>query len=101
MKLNYMWERFTSTKRDESGGSGIKNVTQGEKLGICSQNPYVIALTENLFFLSRLTKLQQTGTVNDYITAFEKLAIKIGGLGDDFYLECFICGLKEAIQAHV
>ena len=52
-------------------------------------------------FLGRLTKLRQIGTINDYITAFEKLAFHTVGLGDEFYLECFISGPKDAIQAHV
>lgn len=52
-------------------------------------------------FLGRLTKLLWTSTVKDYVAAFETLSIRTDGLGDDFYLECFINGLKEAIQAHV
>ena len=52
-------------------------------------------------FLGRLTKLRQTGTVDEYITAFEALAFRTGGLQDEFYTECFVSGLKEAIQAHV
>jgi hypothetical protein len=32
---------------------------------------------------------------------FEQLAIRTEGLFDEFYLECFISGLKEAIKAHV
>eukprot|EP00253_Pinus_taeda_P018379 PITA_18379 len=52
-------------------------------------------------FLGRLTKLCQTGTVNEYITAFEALAFRTGGLHDQSYLECFVNGLKEGIQAHV
>lgn len=52
-------------------------------------------------FLGRLTKLWKTGTIKDYIAAFEKLAIRTDGLGDEFYLECFINGLKESIQAHI
>eukprot|EP00253_Pinus_taeda_P016779 PITA_16779 len=40
-------------------------------------------------FLGRLTKLQQTSTVNEYITAFEALAFRTGGLHDEFYMECF------------
>jgi len=35
------------------------------------------------------------------MVAFETLAFRTEGLGDEFYLECFISGLKEAIQAHV
>lgn len=52
-------------------------------------------------FLGRLTKLRQTGTVQEYIKAFEALAFRIGGLADEFDLECFISGLKDAIQAHI
>jgi hypothetical protein len=33
--------------------------------------------------------------------AFEQLAIYTEGLSDEFYLECFISGIKEAIKAHV
>jgi len=39
--------------------------------------------------------------VNEYIVAFEALAFCTGGLQDEFYTECFVSGLKEAIQAHV
>jgi len=48
-----------------------------------------------------ITKLWQTRIVNKYITAFEALAFRTRGLHDQFYLECFVSGLKEAIQAHV
>eukprot|EP00253_Pinus_taeda_P024423 PITA_24423 len=52
-------------------------------------------------FLGRLTKLRQTGTVDEYITTFKALAFRTRGLSDVFYMECFISGLKEAIKAHV
>eukprot|EP00253_Pinus_taeda_P011630 PITA_11630 len=52
-------------------------------------------------FLGRLTKLRQTGTVDEYITTFEALAFRTWGLSDVFYTECFINGLKEAIKAQV
>jgi hypothetical protein len=52
-------------------------------------------------FLGKLMKLHQTGSVSDFITMFEQLAIRTEGLSDEFYLECFISGLKEAIWAHV
>ena len=51
--------------------------------------------------MGRLTKLRQTGTVDEYITAFEALAFRTWGLSDVFYTECFISGLKEAIKAQV
>eukprot|EP00253_Pinus_taeda_P029980 PITA_29980 len=50
-------------------------------------------------YLGRLTKLRQTGTVEEYINAFESLAFRTKGLTDEFYMECFINGLKEAIRA--
>ena len=52
-------------------------------------------------FLGRLTKLRHTGTVEEYITAFESLVFRTWGLLDAFYTECFISGLKEAIRAQV
>eukprot|EP00253_Pinus_taeda_P028301 PITA_28301 len=52
-------------------------------------------------YLDRLTKLRQTGTVEEYINAFESLAFCTKGLTDDFYTECFISSLKEAIRAQV
>ena len=52
-------------------------------------------------FLGRLTKLRQTGTVDEYIIAFEALAFRTWGLTDVFYTECFISSLKEAIKAQV
>lgn len=39
--------------------------------------------------------------MQEYIKAFEALAFCTGGLADEFYLECFISGLKDTIQAHV
>jgi hypothetical protein len=48
-----------------------------------------------------LTKLKQSGTVEDYITTFEQLAFHTKGMLDTFFHECFISGLKEDIHAHV
>eukprot|EP00253_Pinus_taeda_P002438 PITA_02438 len=39
--------------------------------------------------------------LNEYITAFEALAFRTQHLSDEFYTECFISGLKEAIKAQV
>jgi hypothetical protein len=52
-------------------------------------------------FLGQLNKQQQTGPVTDFISVFEKLAIGTKGLVNEFYLECFLSGLKDAFQAHV
>jgi hypothetical protein len=51
--------------------------------------------------LGRLTKLKQSGTVEDFIATFECLAFRTEGMTDAFFRECFISGLKEEIRAHV
>jgi hypothetical protein len=51
--------------------------------------------------LGRLTKLKQSGTVEDFIAAFEHLDFRTEGMIDAFFQECFISGLKEEIWAHV
>jgi hypothetical protein len=51
--------------------------------------------------LGRLTKLKQSGIVEDFIAAFEHLSFRTEGMTDAFFQECFISGLKEEIQAHV
>jgi hypothetical protein len=52
-------------------------------------------------FLGKLTKLRQIGSLSKFIITFEQLAIRTEGLSDEFYLDFFISGLKEAIRAHV
>jgi hypothetical protein len=51
--------------------------------------------------LGRLTKLKQFSTMEDFITAFEKLAFHMEGMRDVFFRECFISGLKDEIRIHV
>jgi hypothetical protein len=51
--------------------------------------------------LGCLTKLKQSGTVEDFIAAFERLAFRTEGMTDAFFRECFISGLKEEVRAHV
>jgi hypothetical protein len=51
--------------------------------------------------LGHLKKLKQSGTVEDFITAFEHLTFRTEGMFDAFFRECFISGLKEEIRAHV
>lgn len=52
------------------------------------------------YFLGHLTKLSQRGREKNYIAAFETLALRMKGLGDEFYFECFMIDLKESIHAH-
>jgi hypothetical protein len=51
--------------------------------------------------LGHLTKLKQSGKVEDFIVAFERLDFRIESMTDAFLRECFISGLKEEIRAHV
>jgi hypothetical protein len=51
--------------------------------------------------LGCLKKLKQSGTIEDFIAAFERLAFRTEGMIDAFFRECFISGLKEEIRGHV
>jgi hypothetical protein len=55
----------------------------------------------NTNHLGCLTKLKQSGIVEDFIVAFEGLAFRTEGMSDAFFRECFINGLKDEIRAHV
>ena len=47
--------------------------------------------------MGRLTKLCQIGTIQEYIVAFEQLAICTKHLAEEFYIECLISGIKDPI----
>jgi hypothetical protein len=51
--------------------------------------------------LGHLTKLKQSGTVEDFIAAFKRLDFQTEGMSDAFFRECFISGLKDEIRSHV
>jgi hypothetical protein len=51
--------------------------------------------------LGRLTKLKQSGIVEDFIVSFERLNFRTEGMSDAFFRECFISGLKDEIWAHI
>jgi hypothetical protein len=51
--------------------------------------------------LDHLTKLEQSGTVEDFIVSFDRLDFRTKGMTDAFFRECLISGLKEEIRAHV
>jgi len=51
--------------------------------------------------LGRLTKLKQSETVEDFISAFEHLDIKTEGISFSLFREWFISGLKYEICVHV
>jgi hypothetical protein len=51
--------------------------------------------------LGHLKKLKQSGTLEDFIVAFEHLGFQTEGLSDAFFREFFISGLKDEIRVHV
>lgn len=51
--------------------------------------------------VGQLTKLKQWGSVRVYQEKFEELANKTNGLSEEFYVSCFVSGLKEEIYAGV
>jgi hypothetical protein len=48
-------------------------------------------------YLSHLTKLKQSGTVEEFITTFEHLAFRTEGMSNEFFREYFITSLKDEI----
>jgi hypothetical protein len=84
-----------------NGGKWHKNSHQG----YIAWNQFVVIFYEHFdidtHHLGHLTKLKQSGTIEDYIIAFEQLAFYTKGMLDTFFHECFISGLKDDIHAHV
>jgi hypothetical protein len=39
--------------------------------------------------------------MEDFIVSFEHLAFRTKGMTNDFFRECFISGIKDAIRAHI
>jgi hypothetical protein len=101
MRPNSMWGFCTWIKKDGNGGNGIRNVIQAYPLGPCSPKRFVPILIGNPIFWVDSPSSNKQGSVTNFITTFEQLAIHTEGLSDEFYLECFISGLKDAIKAHV
>ncbi|KAF8378270.1 hypothetical protein HHK36_029609 [Tetracentron sinense] len=48
-----------------------------------------------------LTKLQQTGSVRDYQTHFEKLLARVGPFPQAQQVSCFVSGLRDSIKTDV
>jgi hypothetical protein len=78
---------------------------KNSRLGYIAWTQFVIEIFEcfdtDTNHSGRLTKLKQSGTVEDFIAAFERLDFRTKGMTNAFSRECFIIGLKEKIQAHV
>jgi hypothetical protein len=50
------------------------------------------------FFFSKLTRLQQKGSIDEFMHQWEALATRVFGLSDDQLLQSYIGGLKPHIQ---
>ncbi|KAA8526085.1 hypothetical protein F0562_007815 [Nyssa sinensis] len=51
--------------------------------------------------VGQLTKLRQISTGKTYQEKFEELANKTNGLSEEFFVSCFVSGLKDEIKAGV
>ena len=51
--------------------------------------------------VGKLSKLRQTSTVRLYQEQFEALVARTRGLPEDFFVQCFVSGLKDAIKNQV
>lgn len=51
--------------------------------------------------MGQLSKLKQTSTVRNYQEQFETLMARTTGLPDEFFVHCFVSGLKEVIKNQV
>lgn len=51
--------------------------------------------------MGQLSKLRQTSTVRNYQEQFETLMARTTGLPDEFFVHCFVRGLKEVIKNQV
>lgn len=76
--------------------------------GFFSSWPAMLQDLESHFALSfyddpqgALFKLQQYGTVNEYLTEFERLANCIVGLARSCVLSCFVSGLLSELRREV
>jgi len=52
-------------------------------------------------YFGRFTKIQQFGTIEEYIYAFEQLDFHTKCMTYTFFKKCFISGLKEEIHSQV
>jgi hypothetical protein len=68
-----------------NGGNGIKNHAKGMWLGHNLLQKFMNALTLTPTHLGHLTKLKQSGTVEDFIASFEQLDFRTEGMSDAFF----------------
>jgi hypothetical protein len=77
------------------------------EMGAISRNDFKEGLhsrygpTQLADYFRELTKLQQTSTIKDYQTHFEKLLAKVGHLPQGRQVSCFISSLHDSIKADV
>jgi hypothetical protein len=51
--------------------------------------------------IGQLTKLRQVNDVKEYQEQFEALMARARGLTEEFFVECFISGLKDVVRSQV
>jgi hypothetical protein len=80
-----------------NGGNGVKIHAKGMLLGHSLLSNIYECFDTDTHHLGHLTKLKQSGIVEDFITTFEHLVFRMEGMSDAFFRECFISGLKDEI----
>jgi hypothetical protein len=80
-----VWCSPSRSRTVDNGGNGEKMPRQG----YVSWTHFVAEIYErfdtNTNHLGRLTKLKQSGTVEDFIASFERLAFRTEGMSDVFF----------------
>ena len=90
----FIWYRWLCTHRRKKGLTVTWSIFTKEL-----QAQYSDSVIENFF--SQLAKLQQTGSVKDYIQQFQNLSLRVDTIIEENLNDLFLCGLKDHIQHEV
>ncbi len=89
----FIWYRWLSTHRRKKGLIVLWSIFTEEL-----QAQYSNSVTKNFF--NQLAKLQQTGSVKDYIQKFQNLSLRVDTITENLN-DLFLGGLKDHIQHEV
>ena len=87
-----------------SHGTNCLKKMSSKSLGNCLRKAYklgTVPLSLRIFFFGDLTKLEQTGTVKESQSQFERLLSRAGRLTPAQQVGCFISGLRENLRDDV
>ena len=90
----FIWYCWLCTHRGKKGLTVSWSIFTEEL-----QAQYSNSVTDNFF--SQLAKLQQTGSVKDYIQQFQNLSLRVDSITEENLNDLFLGGLKDHIQHEV